>query len=408
MDLFNKVLFLILCSLVISCNKEVEISQTKDWNGWRGPDNNGTIIDPSFNVDFLENKDLEVWSLDIGMGYSPPSFYKEMLYVIGNNDDIDTVYCLNSKTGKQNWKFEYTCEVGSYPGPRSAPYIDNGLVYTISRDGYVYCLNGQSGTVVWEKNVLEESVSKMIGYGFSSSPIVYEDTLLINAGKSGLALDKSTGELLWSDQGDTTGYSTPVVFDYYTGQKSIAIMNQQKLQIVDIVSGDVLNSYTWEQELYVNAADPLVFDNKIFISSGYGKGCALIDIRAKDFKTIWSNNNLSSHFSSMIYKDGFIYGIDGQTYDKRSSSVRCIDAATGKLMWENKIRVGSLIMVNDKLIILDERGRMYIVEASNNAYTEYFSAKVTSGICWTAPVYNKGFVYVRSQNKLLKCLKASI
>ncbi len=401
---------MVVVALSLACNQQVTAANADintNWPGWRGPDHNGISYEKGWNKKFLNKEDIQVWSSEIGWGYSAPSVQDDKLYIIGNTSNKDTVYCLNSKTGEEIWTFSYPCpKEDEYFGTRSSPLIENGKVYTCSRKGDLYCLNAETGDVVWNINIVSEYGVKLPSWDLSASPVIEGDMLLLNAGYSGLALNKRDGSLIWTGEEGVCGYSTPVVFTHNTGARCAAIMGKSELLIVDISDGKVLYKYPWVTEWSVNAADPIIYNNKVFISSGYRHGGALLDISGSEAVLLWENKNLGSQISSIIFKDNYLYGIDGNVGSTRAK-LRCVNFNNGEVKWEEPIGSGSLIMVDNKLIILSERGKMHVVNASSSRFREYSSASVLSRICWTAPVFSDGLVYVTNARGILVCLDAT-
>jgi hypothetical protein len=137
--------------------------------------------------------------------------------------------------------------------------------------------------------------------------------------------------------------------------------------------------------------------NRVFISSGYGTGSALLEMSKKGPpRLIWKNNILRSHFSSIIYLDGYLYGNDGQSYSSKNV-LRCLDFETGEQKWASRLGFGSLIIVDRKLIFLNEKGDLFIAEATESSYQEISRSKgVLSRICWTPPVFWNGGLICRN------------
>ncbi len=412
MEKVKKSIFICLImflSINIFANGQNEILKDLDlnednWSGWRGENHDGISSETGFNPKFLLNEEIELWSVKLGDGYSAPSIQGNLLYTMGNIDRTDIVYCLNAFTGEEVWRFEYNCSSGDYNGPRTTPLVDNGKVYTLSRKGNLYCFDALSGDVIWSKDLIKEFGVKPPKWDIAGSPIVDGDTLLINAGLSGLAFNKESGDLIWKGKPGTGGYSSPVVFTHHTGDRVMAIMSSKKLLIVKISDGEIIMDFPWRTSYDVNAADPIVFDNKVFISSGYRHGCSLLDISGSEAVEIWKNKSLGSHFSSFILKDGYLYGVNGNT-DNRKAGLISLNFETGDVAWTAQNKFSSFFMVEDKLVVLGQRGDMYVAEANHKSFNEISRAKVGKGLYWTAPVMAHSLIYIRSDRGQLTCLR---
>lgn len=370
-----------------------------DWYTWRGPDANGI----SSETGFSGFEDSAAWSVDLGVGYSSVSVKDGRLYTMGHLEGTDTVFCLDALTGKEIWRHSYPCKTGKYKGPRATPTVDGEGIYTVSREGNVICFEASSGKVLWQTDVLEKTGIENIRWGIATSAVIEGGRVLLNIGEAGIALNKNTGKIEW-ESGGAHSYATPVVFES-KGKRLAAFFSAPGLMITDVNKGKVVADYTWETKHKINGADPLILDDQIFISSGYGRGCAMLDFSSgKKLKKIWENEILKTQFSSAIYLDGYIYGIDGN--ERKRGYLRCIDAEDGVEMWNTQCGFGSLISADGKLIVLGDRGTLWLVNATHKKYDEL--ASVESGLsrlCWTPPVLANGILYCRNDKGTLKAIK---
>jgi outer membrane protein assembly factor BamB len=267
-------------------------------------------------------------------------------------------------------------------------------------------MDRKTGGLIWYVNVMADFQAQNIEWGFTSSPVIEGDILLVNACAHGIALNKNTGKKIWISYPGKCGYATPVVFQM-GAKKFVAIFSEKSIIGVELETGKKKWSYYWETDYDINAADPIFVENKIFISSGYGCGCALIDISGKKPKKVWRNRKMSNHFGSSILIDGYIYGPNGNT-GERSSSLNCISLETGELMWSQNLGFNSIIACNGKLISLNEQGELIICLAQKEAYKELARARVLSAdrskVCWTSPVLSNGMIYCRNSVGDLVCV----
>ncbi len=365
-----------------------------DWAAWRGPHANGISSETGWNPKGAKT----LWTKELGVGYSAVSVKDGKLYTMGHDEGIDTVYCLDAKTGEKIWGHTYSCKTGGYKGPRATPVIDGDHLYTVSREGHVICLDAASGEVKWKTDVLEKTGNENIRWGISSSAVIEGDLLLLNIGDAGMALEKSTGQVVWQSQGKHS-YASPVVFDH-KGKRCAAIFSTPGLQVVEAKTGKKIDAFEWKTKHDINGADPLMIGDQIFISSGYKRGCALLDFSSGRLKKVWENDLLMNHFSSSIHIDGYLYGVDGQT--KKKGFLRCISAKDGSEQWSMPIGFGSLIAADGKLIALGEKGTLYFAEATPQKYTEISRFETgLSQLCWTPPVLANGIVYCRNDKGTL-------
>jgi len=367
-----------------------------DWPAWRGPDRNGISPETGWNP----NRSKILWTRELGAGYSAVSTRNGKLYTMGrvSGAEKDQVYCLDAETGKELWSYAYDSPSAAYEGPRATPVCDGDTLYTFSRDGLLIAFEADTGAVRWKTDVLDRSGNQNIRWGLASSPVVEGNLILLNVGSAGVAVDKTDGKLVWKSRG-MASYATPVVFDHQ-GRRLAAFFSGTGLQIAEVATGKTVSSFNWETRHDVHGADPLLIGDTFFISSGYGRGSALLDFSSGRLVERWQNDLLRAHFSSSVYIDGCIYGVDGQT--KSRGHLRCISAADGVERWSERIGFGSLMAADGKLIVLNEEGLLYFVEASADGYREISKTDTGLGrLCWTAPVLSNGIIYCRNDKGTL-------
>ena len=417
---------LILLILLASCGKTREVG----WPRWRGPNGDGISTETDWDPKALADGPKILWKANVGLGYSNVVIRDNRLYTIGQTKEGVTVFCLNAETGREIWRHSL-----GRRDPQSTPTIDGNSVYVLSNKGIICCLNAKNGKLRWRKDLVSEYDITKPFYGFAASPVIEGDLLILTANTSGIALDKKTGNKVWdsskppkkiraywAQQTSGTDYSTPVVWEY--AEKRFAILSSYEgIHSVEVETGKVLWLFEWELYSGNNVADPLIFNNKIFIpefldvaspmkSFSGMTGCVLIDIEGAEPKVLWKNQNLGSEISSPVMIDGYIYGSHGGP-DMGSTSLRCLDVETGKLTWEKTLgkEVISLIASDGKLIILEDIGVLRIANATPTAYEEISSCELpaTKGLnkWWTPPVLYKGKIYCRNYVVDLVCIDVS-
>lgn len=367
-----------------------------DWPYWRGPDHNGISTETGWDPTAL--KELKIaWQKEIGTGFSTISVANGKVYTMGNeNKDTDVVYCFDSKTGQELWRHEYPepLTARNYEGgPNATPSVYDGKVYTFSKTGKSFCLDAATGKEIWNRSLEYKKTT----WGFASSPVMIGQVVIYNAGTSGVGLNKDTGEIVWKSDPGKGGYSSAV--PYQQGETAcFAISAKDALMGIEVATGKVLWSYPWKTSYDVNAADPIVSGDKVFVTSGYNHGAAVVDISGAEPSLVWENKNMRSHMSGPVLIDGYLYGFD-------DNQLTCVDFKTGEQKWtERKPRKGALSAAGDNLIVMGEQGTLYIVQAVPDAYQEISSAEILSGRCWTMPVLANGMIYARNANGHLVCV----
>jgi len=379
-------------------------SNQRDWTQFRGSNQDGISKDVQWNPQAITNGGKTAWKTNVGVGYTSVAVSGDKIFTMGNKNNQDIVYALSLKDGASLWQFAYPCSAGAYPGPRATPATDGKLVYTLSREGHLFCLNADTGKVQWQKNLITDFKAENLGWGLSGSPVIKGNLLLINACQYGIVLNRITGEKVWASPAGVGGYAAPVV--YKTGNTEyMAVFGEKALYGVEINTGKKLWAANWETSYNVNAADPIPLDGKIFISTGYDKGATVIDIQGTAPRVVWTSKIMRNHFSSCVLINGYLYGIDGNV---GNGSLKCIDFATGTEKWSHNLGFGSLTAAGDHLIVLNERGELFVVKASPTAFEQVASAgKILERTCWTAPVLCRDLIFCRNEKGDIVALDVS-
>jgi len=386
------------------------LANSTDWFQWRGPNRDGISSETGWLSTWSEEGPKQLWKIQVGWGYSSVTVSNGLLYTMGNVNKTDTVYCLDADTGDVGWKYSYPCKLGSWKGTRIAPTVDGNAVYTLSSEGHLFCFDAVSGKIIWSKELKEELKAKPPNHGFACHPFIVGDMLILEIGVEGgsvVAFDKTDGSVIWKSGNEKVGYSTPMT--YSLGDKEhLAVFTGTALVGLTLANGQQLWRHKWKTPHQCNIATPIISDDKIVISAGYGMGCALLQIRQdKKPKTIWKNKRMASHFNSCVLWNGYLYGFHGAPKNKPTKGeLRCLDFKTGNVKWKHRGNMdkGSLMIADGKLIILSEHGELIIAEASPVGFKELARTKVLEGTCWTMPVLSGGRIYCRDHEGTLVCV----
>ncbi|HUT01130.1 MAG TPA: PQQ-binding-like beta-propeller repeat protein [Phycisphaerae bacterium] len=368
-----------------------------DWPIYRGPEHNGISAETGW---FAPGAKLSVaWSQKVGTGCSSMTVVGERLFTMGNIEKSkDVVYCFNAADGKLVWKFAYDCPLSPKMyegGPNATPTVADGKVYTLSKQGDVFCLDAATGEKVWSVRL----GAKAPTWGYASSLLVLGKSVLLNAGDAGTALDKDTGKVLWSSGEGPGGYSTPVPYEQ-GGQTLIALFSRRSVVGVQAADGKKVWEHEWKTSYDVNAADPVLIDGgkKVFISSGYNSGCMLLNVSGGSATEAWRNKNMRNKHTNSVVQDGAIFGFD-------ESVLTCLDLATGEKKWtQSGLGSGALVLADGKLVLLAEKGKVVVAEASPAGFKELASVQAVKGNCWAAPTLAHGRIYARSKAGDLACV----
>ncbi|MBP85778.1 MAG: alcohol dehydrogenase [Planctomycetaceae bacterium] len=379
-------------------------SGADDWPQWRGPQRDGSSAETTWTHDWPNDGPPSLWKVSVGIGFSSVVVADNRLYTVGNENNRDTVYCLDTTTGREHWTHTYDSPLDDRffeGGPTATPTIDGERIYLLGRQGDTFCLDAVTGAIQWSKNVAKEMEIRVPGWGFAGSPVVHGDSLLLGVGEAGVLLNKDTGEVVWASANADAGYATPRLLQ--CGSRWCAIVASSKyVQLVDLDNGTEQWRVRWLTRFGCNAADPIVDGDKVFISSGYNRGSALLRLTAGEPEIVWKSKEFQNQFSSSVLMDGHLFGIDGNDTGERA--LKCVELASGEVRWAHGgFGSGALMAADSRLIILSEQGELVIAKASHTRYEELARAKVLDGKCWTVPVLANGLVYCRDADGDLTC-----
>lgn len=400
---FGAPLAALVAGLILLAQAAAGAGET-DWPQWRGPNRDGVSHEAGWTADWPADGPPVLWQAALGKGFSSVAIADGRLYTMGNRGDRDIVWCLDVDTGDPVWRYEYPCKEGTYPGPRMTPTVHDGRVYTLSREGHLFCLDAASGKVRWSRNVMSEfGVSQAkTSWGLACSPVVHGDAVIFDLGRV-LAFDRKTGRLAWRAGRAKASYASPVVFET-GGRNYVTSFNIEGLVLVDLAAEAPAMSYDWTTKWNVNAVTPVVSGDRIFISSGYGHGCALLEVAGGRLEPVYTSREMRNHCNNSVLWKGHLYGFDGQQGAKNARLI-CMDFDTGEVKWaQPNMPPGGLMIADGKIVAMIDGGQLVVAEASPEGYNELGRAKVLDGRCWTYPVLLDGRVYCRSHEGKLVCL----
>lgn len=379
---------------------------TAFWPHWRGPQGDG-IAREALPADWPAAGLPEVWRAQIGIGFSSMAIAEGRLFAMGWKNDSETLFCLDPLTGKELWKHTYPGKKIDNlhdGGPGATPTIDSDFVYSLGREGQLFCLQAATGEVVWQKNLPQETGVPVPEWGFTSSPLIEQDLVIVDGGRV-VAFDKRTGKKVWQTDAFRPGYGTAVAFTR-NDERHVAVFNNDCLLVVKASNGEEVTRYPWESSYATTSTTPIVHEDTIFVSSGYGRGGALLKWNGDELEEVYDNKNMANHFNNSVLVDGHLYGIDGNTHNARLGKIVCMEHATGKLKWSQRgCGIGSLLVADDKCLVLTDEGELIVCQASPEKYQELAKARILEGLCWTVPVLAGGHIYARNAAGDLVCVK---
>jgi outer membrane protein assembly factor BamB len=414
---------------------------TEDWPCFLGPSHKLVSTETKLLKQFPKDGLKLVWEATRGSGYAAPAILGERLVMFHRVGNEEVVECLHRETGERFWRFAYAApyrdRYGYNDGPRAAPVIAGDSVYTLGVSNLLHCLELSTGRVRWSRDLAKDFKLKQNFFGCGATPLVDSGKLIVNVGAPGgptvAAFDLQTGKLVWGAGKDWgQSYASPIPADVHGKHRVFVFAGGESkpptggLMCIDPKGGTVDFTFPWRGNRFesVNGSSPLIFGgDRVLVSECYGSGAALLQVAPdlNSVKQLWTNESFGTHFMVSIFRDGYLYGIDG--HGPQDAFHVCVDANTGTEVWRTQPewrermpaapgpRVGAdepreltlgtyrawLMPIGDdsRVLMLGEFGHLLWVDLSPNGYkerdrTRLFLAPET----WTPPVVSRGLLYV--------------
>ncbi|HEU4871648.1 MAG TPA: PQQ-binding-like beta-propeller repeat protein [Pyrinomonadaceae bacterium] len=373
-----------------------------NWPQWRGPNRDGISKETGLLKQWPAEGPPLAWKANgAGRGYSSFAISNGKLYTMGVRGDREFVVAFDVATGKEAWATAHGSAFRNDrgDGPRGTPTIDGDRVYALGGNGDLSALDARTGKIVWSKNILQEFGGSNIIWGISESPLVLGNKLLVNAGGPGasiVALNKANGSVIWKSQSDKAGYSSAIPVEI-NGVTQVVFFTGQRAVGLDSKDGRLLWEYERPSNRTANAATPIVRANRIFISSDYGTGGGVVEIKPDNkAEEIYFTKDMKNHHSSSVLIGDHLYGFS-------SSILTAMKFDTGELAWRDRsVGKGSLVYADGHLYLLSENGVVGLVEATPAGYKEKgrFRIQQDSLPTWAHPVVAGGTLYLRDQDTI--------
>ncbi len=376
-----------------------------DWPQWRGRNRDGISTEKGLLKSWPQGGPARAWQAQgAGEGYSSFAVSQGKLYTLGARGGTEYVMAFDAASGKKLWETPHGTRFSNDQGDgsRGTPVVDGNRVISLGASGDLSSLDAATGKLAWKKNVVQQFGGGNIRWGLSESPLVLEDRILINAGARGasiVALRKADGSVIWQSGNDEAGYSSAVLHTiggvpqaiYFTAQRAIG---------VDTRDGRQLWSYDRVANRTANIATPIVRGNRVFLSSDYGTGAALLELTAAgggvNAREVYFTNEMRNHHASSVLIGDHLYGFS-------SAILTAMRFDSGEVSWRDRsVGKGSVVFADDRLYLFSERGVVGLAEANPQGYREHgrFELKTGSAPTWSHPVVANGKLYLRDQDTI--------
>lgn len=404
--------WLCITMLVLTGNTLADDSGKKvDWPGMRGATSTGVVKVDGILSTGKKVMLKEVWKQPLGSGYSSIAVAHNRAVTMNSDSTFDYVSAFDAKNGKPLWSFKidstYKGHDGSHDGPISTPFVDKKMVYALAPRGRMVALDAKSGKLKWETNVATDLGGEKPWYGFTSSPIVYKDLVILETGgkdaNAVTAFNKKSGEVVWTAGTDTVTYQSPMLIDY-KGSTVVLATADHRLSALNPESGEIV----WEvryggdgSPIGSGATMPVPIGEDTYMLTHNRNASMAMAVKPTeagvDTSVLWTNRNIRSTYNVPVYHGGHLYGFSNRF-------LTCVDAKTGKAKWKSrKPGDGFTTIVDGHLIVATKKGSVHISKASSEGFTEIASIKPFSDDAWSPASFSNGKLYVRSM-KEIACL----
>ncbi len=386
---------------------DAQSTSSTDWPQWRGPDRNGISKESGLMKQWPASGPSRVWmTSNLGAGFGSIAVQGDRIYVQGMQGRASMVSSLNRADGQVVWSKVIGTGLNNErgPGPRGTPTIDGDLLYVLTENGDLTCLRIQDGTRVWQRNILADFGGRNISYLISESPLVDGNKVIVTPGgrNAGMvALDKMSGETIWTSEelSDEAGYASVIAADV-AGVRTLMTLTGENGVGIRASDGKLMWEYPRVANRIANVATPVFHDNKVFYSSSYGTGGALLGLTVQagevSAEELYFTRNLQNHHGGLVLLDGYLYGY-------HNSILTCLEFATGNVMWRDRsIGKGSLTYADGNLYLFSENNVVGLAEATPSGYREKgrFEGADQGLFSWAHPVVSSGRLYIRNQGTL--------
>lgn len=395
-----------------------------DWPTFRGAKRDGISPDTGLLKEWPKDGPPQFWNepaKGIGEGLSSVCVAGGKIFTMGDVNGDCFVFCLSRATGKKLWgaKIAKAANPGGYSGPGCTPTVDGDLLYALHRDGELVCLGVAEGNIVWQRNLRKDFGGRPGGYGYSESPLVDGDKLLVSPGgkeASIVALNRESGDLIWravvvpaAFPGDRAEHCSMVISESCGVRQYIQMLHENVVG-VNAKDGKLLWNYK-KLGTTANVPTPIVVKgDHVLACAGYGKSVALIKLTPNSDGTIKAEElyykNKGTKHGGMIMVGDYVY-LD----EDSSGKPYCAKVMTGDIVWaRQRSKTGcpgggsaSITYADGNLYIRYESGHMALVKATADGYKEkgWFKIPGDKAPSWTHPVVIGGMLYIRSQDQLL-------
>jgi outer membrane protein assembly factor BamB len=370
-----------------------------EWPGFRGPRRDGIVRGVRIKTDWSGSPPAQVWRRSVGPGWSSFAVAGDLMYTQEQRGEEEVVACYKASTGEPVWLHRDKArffESNAGAGPRGTPTLSNGRVYTFGATGILNVLDAANGSVIWTRNPASETNTKTPFWGFSSSPLVIDDTVIVAASGKLVAYDAANGKQRWLGPSAGGSYSSPQLVTI-GGVQQVLLTSDSGLVSVNPADGKQIWNHQWACNFMVQPA--LTADGDVLITSQENGTRSIGVKRDSNGWTVqekWTSNGLKPYFNDFVVHKGYAYGFDGRI-------LACIDLKDGQRKWKGgRYGNGQLVLLPDQdlLLVVSEEGELALVGATPDQFTELAKVTGIQGKTWNHPALVGDLLLVRNAEEM--------
>jgi outer membrane protein assembly factor BamB len=370
------------------------------WTDFRGPARDGLYDETPIQTRWASSGLPQLWKQPVGGGYASFVIGEGRAFTIEQRRAQEVVAAYDVETGRElwthGWNTEFRESMGG-DGPRATPTWHEGRVYALGAAGELRCLDAKTGKLIWNRNILTDNAAENLQWGMAASPLIVDDKVITHPGgalgRSVVAYNKLTGAPVWRALNDEASYTSPMLVTLGGRRQILVVTANRAVGLSE--SGALLWEYPWQNSATINVSQPIVAGpNRLFISAGYGKGAALLELSpaGKGFtaRAVWENNTMKNKFNSSVLSNGYVYGLD-------EGILTCIDVQTCERKWKGgRYGYGQLLLASGHLIVLTDTGELVLVRATPDQHSEVARFAALEGKTWNVPAIDNNRLLVRN------------
>lgn len=383
-----------------------------EWPQWGGPNMDFAADAHSLAKEWPDSGPKQVWKRDLGEGYSAVLVEGDRLYTMYRADEKEIVIALAAGTGKTIWEHRYDSAPAEGHadqfgrGPRSTPLLVGDRLYTIGVSGKMFCLNKHDGTPYWSHDLWKDFGGSVLNHGYSSSPIVYKDTVVVLSGgedASIIAFDKGSGDVRWKSLSFKNSYSTPKIIKL-DGKDQLVTFMADEIIGVDPTDGRLEWRYEignqWGQNICMPTWDE---ESNIMFFSTSGPGSRGVKLTRNgdkvDVEELWKTRKVRFYHVTSVRIGDYVYGSSGSGTPNLFAA---INMKTGKIAWRKRgFAMALTVLADGRLIILDEEGQLAIATATPDDLEIHSKVSLLEDVAWTVPTIVGHTMYVRDKKAIM-------